>query len=408
MKVALYHNLTSGGSKREAYEFARHLARRGHVVDLYCPTTANEEFLPLHGTVQRQHTFDLKLVPDLPLRFPGISRYADLAGLLINLARLRRTARAIAREVDGGEYDVVFAHHDRIVQSPYLFRYLETPSLYFCAEPMRAFYDPPIERPYQRPQSLIDRLQAKWYRPATLLQRSVIKAEDRRNIQRARRLLTNSFFSAESIYRAYSLRARVVHLGVDTDKFRPQTLPKGNFVLSVGAVSPRKEYDFIISALGLIAPSHRPELVIVGNTASAREKQFLERTANEHQVKLRILINVDDERLVDLYNRARAFVYAPQLEPFGLAPVEAMSCGLPVVAVQEGGVRESVVHGVTGFLVERVQGAFADHVERLICDPALCAVMGKNGRENILSYWTWDHATWRLENAMPQTVLANR
>jgi glycosyltransferase involved in cell wall biosynthesis len=400
MRIALYHNLTSGGSKREAYEFARHLVRNGHAVDLFRPSTANEEFLPLAGIVQRQFTFNLNLIPDLPVRLPGLTRYLDLAGLGVNLRRLRRVSRLIAGEVDAGGYDFVFAHHDRIVQSPYLFRYLRSRSVYYCAEPMRAFYDPPVRRMYQLPETTIDRIQANWYAPARALRRRIIKAEDRRNVRAASVLLTNSFFSAESIYRAYDLRPRVVYLGVDVDAFQPMSLPKGNYVLSVGAVNPLKGYDFIITALGLISPSCRPELVIVGNSVSRREKNFLESLATECDVRINILANVGEQQLVELYNRARAFVYAPHLEPFGLAPIEAMSCGVPVVAVKEGGVRESVVDGVTGFLVERSPALFAGAVQRLMRDERLCKDLGRSGRAQVLDSWTWEHASKRLEQAV--------
>ncbi len=408
MRIALYHNLTSGGSKREAYEFAKQFVRSGHTVHLFRPSTANEQFLSLSGIVQRELTYPLALVPDLPLRVPGLTRYIDLAGLQTNLRRLRGLAQKIATDIDAGGYDFVFAHHDRIVPSPYLFRDLKTPSLYYCAEPMRAFYEPPVVRPYQRPETITDRAQWEWYARARTLRQNWIKAEDARNVRQATQLLTNSFFSAESIFRAYGLQARVVYLGVDASKFRPLNLPKSNYVLSVGAISPLKNYDFIISALGQMPARSRPELVLVGNSASGRERKFLERLARAQEVSLKIRVDVNEEQLVELYNRARAFVYAPQLEPFGLAPMEAMSCGVPVVAVKEGGVRESVVEGVTGLLVERVPQVFAQALERLLSDEEMQGVLGQNGRAHVRSFWTWEHAGQRFEDVVAQELRSLR
>ncbi len=407
MKIALYHNLTSGGSKREAYEFARQFVRDGHTVDLYCSSIADERFLPLDGIVHRQHIFDLVLVPGLAIRFPGLRRYADLLGLAANLRRLHRLAQQVAAQIDAEAYDFVLAHHDRIVQTPYLFRYLKTRALYYCNEPMREFYDPPIPRPYQQPRTFIDRVQWKWYALARSIERAVIQNEDRQNIQRAPQLLTNSFFAAESIYRAYDVRASVSYLGVDTDKFKPLDLERQNAVLSVGAVSPLKGYDFLIRAIGLLPIDARPRLVIVGNTVSTGEVAFLRKLAEENQVALEIHVDIPEDELVRWYNQARALVYTSVLEPFGFAPLEAMACETPVVAVREGGVRESVVDGVTGLLTQRDPCAFAAALERILRDEKLAAAFGKQGRVEVLRFWTWEHAYARLMEHLPTPQRAN-
>ncbi len=396
MKIALYHNLTSGGSKREAYEFTKQFARNGHTVDLYCPSTANEEFLSLASIVHQSFTFDLRLGDNFSGRLPLLRRYVDLAVLHLNLRRLRQVARRIAAQIDAGAYDFVFAHHDRIVQSPYLLRFLRTPSAYYCAEPMREFYEPPIVRPYQRPRGAVEQMQRRWYALARWLRDRVVKSEDRKNVRRASLLLTNSHFTAESIYRAYGLRARVSYLGVDTERFKPLDLERGDFVLSVGAVSPLKGYDFLIEALAQLPARQHPRLLIVGNTASIGETTFLRQHAEARSVVLEFRVNVSDDELVRLYNQARAFVYSPVLEPFGFAPLEAMACGTPVVAVNEGGVRESVRDGETGYLVPRDPGAFAEALQRVLSDARLAQTLGQNGRAEVLRCWTWKQAYDRL------------
>lgn len=400
MRIALYHNLISGGSKREAYELARQFVCGGHTVDLYCPATADERFLPLSGLIKRRYTFDLRLCPEVGLRLPGVRKYLDVAGLIANLRELKRTCRKVASAIDAGSYDFVFVHHDRIVQSPYLLRYLKTPSVYYCAEPMREFYEPAIARPFHRPQSTIDRLQQAWYAPARKARNSIIKSEDRKNIRHASLLLTNSFFSAESIYRAYGLRARVVYLGVDTDKFRPLDLARDSFVLSVGAVGPLKGYDFIIESLAKMPANERPRLIVVGNTSSEGERVFLGWLAADRGVALDVFANVGEEELVELYNRALVFVYSPVLEPFGLAPLEAMACGTPVVAVKEGGVRESVADGAVGFLVERVAESFAAALSDLLSSESKRGEFGRNARAHVESFWTWEQAAERFYTAV--------
>lgn len=395
-KIAIYHNLTSGGSKREAYEFAREFVRLGHTVHVFSPSTADEDFLPLGGVAHRNIRFDLKLPSETRLRLPGIRKYIDLAILLINLKRLDSFARRVATAIDAEGYDFVLVHHDRVVQSPYLLRHLRTRSAYYCAEPMRKFYEPPVVRSYQQPRTAWECAQRLWYAPARHISRLAVRTEDRRNVREADAVLANSFFSAEAIYRAYALRAQVSYLGVDSELFRPMALERQNFVLSVGAVSPLKGYDFLIDALGFIPTAIRPEFVIVGNTASSGEVRFLKDMAARQGVEVRFCVNVTDQNLVALYNQARALVYAPVLEPFGFAPLEAMACATPVIAVKEGGVRESVVDGVTGLLAPREPIIFAQKLKEVLTDPALAHTLGKNGREIILSLWTWTRAAERL------------
>ena len=405
MNIALYHNLTSGGSLREAYEFAKQFVAHGHSFDLYCPNTANQEFLSLSNLARHTHTFQLNLAHPLQGRLPLLRKYVDLYRLKRNLDVSRALATRTAEKIDARKYDFVFLHHDQPVQSPYLLNFLKTPSVYYCAEPMREFYEHAIPRPYLEPHSRMAHWQRRWYAPARALRRRMMQTADARNVQAAKLLLTNSFFSAESIYRAYGLRARVVYLGVDTKKFHPLHVPRENFVLSVGAVSPFKGYDFLIQALGQIDAAYRPPLVIVGNTASAGEVKYLRALAEQLEVRVEFRVNVAEDELVQLYNQARALVYAPTLEPFGFAPLEAMACETPVVAVREGGVRESVCDGETGLLTARDTQAFAETLMRVLQDHALAVRLGKAGRARVLEFWTWEHAYARLLEHLPREFL---
>ncbi|MGH9319877.1 MAG: glycosyltransferase family 4 protein [Vicinamibacteria bacterium] len=404
MRLALSHNLTSGGSQREAFELMKHLVENGHTVDLFTPTTANLSFLPLTDIARNHFSFPLRLRGDFRYRIPGLRRYLELLTLGLDLRALRRCARAMAAEIDSNGYDFVFAHHDRLVQSPYLLRYLRTPSVYYCAEPMREFYDPQIHRDYAEPMTPIDRAQRVWYRPALALRRDILREEDARNVRYATVILTNSFFSAESIYRAYGLRPQVCYLGVDTERFRPMSAERDNLVLSVGAVSPLKGYDFLVESIGKIVSGNRPRLVVIGNTASAAEVEYLRRLASDRGVDLRFEIDVSEDDLVRWYNRARAFVYSPILEPFGLAPLEAMACGLPVVAVNEGGVRESVRDGETGLLVPRDPESFAVAIDSLRSCPELRDRLADRGRKEALRYWSWERACERFRRIVAKSL----
>ena len=126
------------------------------------------------------------------------------------------------------------------------------------------------------------------------------------------------------------------------------------------------------------------------------------------RVDLEVKKAIPDSELVSLYNRARLFVYAAILEPFGLAPVEAMACGTPVVAVKEGGVRESVLHNETGILTPRDEGAFAEATTDLLENDEQRERMGCRGVEVVRSFWTVRHAGERLEAHLRQAVARSK
>lgn len=396
MRIALYDNLGSGGSKREAFELSRALSLGGHVVDLWTTSAADVEFLPMTDVTRHRYRYDWPQVRPLPPRLPGLRKYLAAAALIEQLRAVARTAKLIAADIDQQGYDFVFVHHCQPVQGPYLLRFLRTPSVYYCNEPMRIFYDPPVPRPYYGSSSRVERWQRRWYRPATRFADAYLKREDARNVHCATLLLTNSYFTAESIYRAYRRRACVSYLGVDADLFRPLDLPRENFVLSVGAVSPLKGYDFQIDALACLAAEARPELVIVGNTVSGAERSYLEGRAVECDVSVTFRENVGDAELVRLYNQARALIYSPILEPFGFAPLEAMACGTPVVAVAEGGVRESVRHEQTGLLAPRDPRRFAAELNRIMHDDEPGRRLAQEGIAAARSFWTWQMAAERF------------
>jgi glycosyltransferase involved in cell wall biosynthesis len=98
------------------------------------------------------------------------------------------------------------------------------------------------------------------------------------------------------------------------------------------------------------------------------------------------------------YSRAGIFVF-PSLwhEPFGIPVIEAMAAGLPVVATRGGALPEIVVHGETGFLVDRGDAdGLSAAIATLLANPALRARMGAAGRERVKQLFTWDRCVDQL------------
>ena len=95
------------------------------------------------------------------------------------------------------------------------------------------------------------------------------------------------------------------------------------------------------------------------------------------------------EEVVALYQRAGVVACAQIREPFGLVPLEAMACATPVVAVDEGGFRETIRDGETGLLVAREAGLLGATIATVLDDGELAARLGRAGRAEVEREWTW-------------------
>ena len=224
-------------------------------------------------------------------------------------------------------------------------------------------------------------------------------AEEVRNAGAFGRILVNSLFSRESILRAYGRDAEVCYLGTDLSRFVDRGLPRERFVIGLGTFSPEKRLDLVIEALALL-PEPRPALAWVGNASYGGCLEAMTALAVARGVPFTPHLRIPDEQVVELLNRAAALIYAPRLEPFGLAPIEAGACGLSVVAVAEGGVRETVIDGENGMLVHSSPRAIADAVAALLGDPALARRLGAGGRAHAERRWSLEASTDRIEAAL--------
>lgn len=396
MRIAIYHNLPSGGAKRSLYEMTRRLVTN-HIVDIFTLSCAEHNFCDLRPYVHHHqvYTFNPSKLFNRPFgRLNQLVRIFDLW-------RLQELQREIAQKIDDEKYDIVFVDPCRFNQSPAILRWLKTPSIYYCHEPPRLIYDPPISRPYlnkaTRLKLFTDRLD-----PLPSLYRSYLRKLDRFNTLSATSLLVNSAFSRESFYRAYGVFADICYFGVDNQLFIRTPLPKGDFVFSVGSLTPPKGFDFLIQGLSFIEFNRRPRLVIASNYIDPEEFQYLMSLANQVQVSMDIRFMVSDIELVQLYNQALCTLYTPVMEPFGFVPLESMACGTVVIGVREGGIRETVIDNVTGRLVNRNLIDLVNTVDNVLRCPELSNPLISTGLDWVNSNWTWEKSTEKLEEYLKQ------
>jgi glycosyltransferase involved in cell wall biosynthesis len=313
----------------------------------------------------------------------------------MDLQRLDRLSRRVAKEIDSQKYDVVFAQPCMWTQAPLVLRYLKTPAVYYCHEPPRHLYETHfrVVSSNSKLRRALDHVD-----PFIWLYRTTGRRFDRLATRAARQVLVNSIFIRDNVNKIYGIAATISHLGVDTNAFHPDSKNgKKHYVLSVGAIHPHKGYDFLIESLGYIDKMFRPTLHLVGNMKNSRDQVVLQALAKEKDVELRIEVGVDHNTLIRKYNDAVLVAYAPYNEPFGLVPLEAMACGKPVVGVREGGVKETVVNDYTGLLIDRDPQQFGRAIQTLLENPSLVALYGKNGRTHVLENWSWEKSVADLE-----------
>ncbi|MEO8484282.1 MAG: glycosyltransferase [Acidobacteriota bacterium] len=173
---------------------------------------------------------------------------------------------------------------------------------------------------------------------------------DRATANRVDAFVANSRFVAGRIGRYYNREASVLHPPVDTQFFTPGDTPPLPYFLVVSALVPYKRIDVAIRAAMRLGV----HLKIVGTGPDLARLRQIAGPSIEFAGAL------DPASLRDAYRHAQALVL-PAEEDFGIAPVESMACGRPVVALGRGGALETVVPGVSGHLVDSADdGLFAE------------------------------------------------
>lgn len=408
MKIAIWHNLPSGGGKRALHDQVRGLIERGHHIEVWCPPTANIHYLPLSELV-KENVVPLDLAVEStknPLKRATYAHHYAVG----RLQAMERHCQRCAAEIEAGDFDLLFAGSCLWFGAPMIGRFVRGPKVLYLQEPFRSLYEASDDSPwaalpaaiYQRWNSARGAKRVMGDFAATQAARVQVREE----LQSARsydEILVNSRFSRESIARAYNLDAQVCYLGIDTDRFSPLEVAREPLIIGVGAVAPRKNIEFVVRAVGQIAPQRRAPLLWIGDVADQSYAHKLNAVAGELKVDLQLKVNISDAELVGWLNRAQVMVYAPRLEPFGYTPLEANACQTPVVALAQGGVRETIQHGTNGLLVDDPP-EMAAQVEDLLENRARARAIGEAGRRYVVQHWSLQAATDRLEDKLKRAV----
>lgn len=397
MRIAIYENLPPGGAKRTSFELGRYLARQ-HEVDLYRLSITNNRAFDVAPFVRRTYTYPYSPFGGLLDRRLNDGHYAPRSYTLFG--PLKRLQRRIAADIRSRGYDCVLAHTDAMTQSPYLLRWLDgVPGFYYCQDILRIRDERAAQEAHRRQLMRSGFVVGRLRVIEDTVVRRRLAPEDAANVASATVVLVNSKYSRERVWAAYGRGATVCYLGVDPDTYRPDpAVHRRHEILSIGSPPSLKGHPLAIQALAQIPEDRRPALRVV--TAGPVDAAAPKRLAQQAGVRLIVEHGLNESALADRYRSAIATVCAARLEPFGLTALESMACATPVIAVDEGGFRESVRDGVTGFLVDPQADALARAILSLIDQPDRIVSLGTAGRAWITDSWTWEQAGRRIESVM--------
>ncbi len=351
MKIALFHELPPGGARRGAIFFAKELIKNGHILDLYY--VDNQENFQEESFFKKKYFYNFK-----PIIWKGNNWIAKLYRDTIELLKIKSLHKRIAKEIDEKKYDIAYIHGSRFTQSPFILRFLKTRNVYYAQEPLRMVY----ERQFEIPNNLI------FFKKAyEIISRLVRKNIDRKNISSADKVLTNSKFTKQNVFNAYKINSSVSYMGVDSNIYKPKEGRKKIDILYIGSKHFSDGYELCLKALKLLKNKPKTDFLI-------KEERWIS----------------SDKEISRIYQNSHIVLCFGQLEPFGLIPLEAMACKVLVIAANEGGYKETVVEGKTGFLVQRTPQDIAKKISYLLTNPKRLSVMESFSRKYILDNWTWE------------------
>ena len=376
MRIAFYYPwiyLTSGG-ERIIMELAR---RSRHQWTLFTSHYEPENTFP---EIRAHRVVELK----------PVSVKRDV------LSTAKSALRILAQKLPLEEYDALFVLSEGL-GDVILFRNHSRPSLCYCLTPLRAAFDPVYRAQSYSKRGWLGRL-------ALSAGLGLFSAVDRLAWKHYTKTL---FLSKEAVRRASQARLtagqapEILYTGVGLTADRPVDTCEPLFLIA-GRIMWTKNIGLGIRAFQLFRARH-PEfghfrLVIAGMVDAKSRPYFAElQDLAGPGSHIEFVVSPSDAQLRSFYERCYAVLFTPLNEDLGIVPMEAMAFGKPVIAVNQGGPRETIQDGVDGFLVPPEPEAFAARMAELVSEPDLARTMGAQGFDHVQQF-SWDRFVARIDD----------
>ena len=313
---------------------------------------------------------------------------------------VKAAVKVFTTRIDTRKYDALVICCDGI-GSLLAFNNRSIPLICLCFTPLRAVYDQEYrKRHLEKHRKLL---------PFALMLELAYKVIDRmawRNYQHVfaishvvkKRLLEGSLCETQNIEVAYP--------GIDEDKIAPSPVRENYFFLP-GRIMWTKNIELAVDAF-LDFYSQQPDRfrLVVAGMVDRKSQPYLETLMKKCHGNndIQFIQGLSDSEMARYYNNCYAVLFTAFNEDLGLTPLEAMTHGKPVIAVNRGGPTEIVAHGETGLLVENDPKAFSDAMEYLVHNPDVALRMGENGMRHCRSFG-WQKFVHQLDDYLDKEVV---
>jgi len=223
---------------------------------------------------------------------------------------------------------------------------------------------------------------------------------EKNGVENADRIIAVSEEMKTDIIKAYQTPAEkitVIHNGIDLNQYHPvrdrsyleQQGIDFPYLLFVGRISRQKGIIQLLEAMARLDQVH---LVLCASSPDTPEleREVRAKVAGNPYLKW-INEMVPKEQVIQLYSHAAAFICPSIYEPFGIINLEAMACKAPVIASRVGGIKEVVLDGETGFLVNPDDPEeLAEKIRVILNNPELAARFKEAGRKRVEDHFSWE------------------
>lgn len=375
-RVAFLHpDLGIGGAERLIVNYAVALQQKGHQVEIFTQYHNKLHCFP--------ETVDGTLRVSLRLAFIPKNIFGAFTALL---SYLKMFICAVWMLLFEPRFDVYVV--DEVSFPVLLFRLANRPVIFYCHFPDQLLCgrrDTALQRAYRVPLDHLERI-------STL---------------QATRLIVNSEFTRETTRTCFKMSPQqvkemiVVYPPVDCQRLDTPgaTIPwlPWSYFISISRYDPAKNVAFALHTFKEFSQKDtRTKLVLVGgcdpkNPANTAYFDELSSLAAKLALQDRVILakNLSDTERNTALKGALGLIYTPTAEHFGIVPVEAMYLRVPVLAFNNGGPRETVVDGETGFLLDDDAAAWAEKME-LLQDEDRRRAMGEKGRQRAIALFSME------------------